>query len=36
MKKQWKRTLSGGFNLKNDENILWSGDFIDIKPMKAY
>ena len=36
MQNRWKCTLSGGFNRKNDENILWSGDFIDIKPMKTY
>ena len=28
--------LSGGSYKKTDENVLWGGDFIDIKPMKTY
>ena len=27
---------NGGFYQKNDESVLWSGDSIDIKPMKTY
>ena len=31
-----KTPRNGGFYQKNDENVLWSGDSIDIKPMKTY